>query len=264
MQGTNVPGTGETIRDGGGVQVIARAAAILRALGPEGMSLGALARATGLPRSTVQRIVEALAAESLVEVGDGGVRPGWGLQRLARVAQSDVATQARPHLERLFEQTHETVDLATALGAEVAFLDRIISDQELRVVPITDRPRPLHAMANGKAILGCLSDAQVAGLVGRTPRKLTPATRTVLADLLTDLAEVRRSGFAYDREEHAQGVCAVGTPIRVAGLRPHAISIAVPAHRFEARLAEYRQALSECRMRIEASLSSQPGAPPPG
>ncbi len=248
----------EAIRDGG-VQVIARAAAILRALGPDGMSLGALARATGLPRSTVQRIVEALAAESLVEVGDGGVRPGWGLQRLARVAQSDVATQARPHLEFLFERTHETIDIATALGGEVAFLDRIISDQELRVVPITDRPRPLHAMASGKAILACLSDAQVVGLVGMTPRRLTPATHVVLADLLADLAEVRRSGFAYDREEHAQGVCAVGTPIRVAGLRPHAISVAVPAHRFEARLAEYRQALLECRVQIEAALSRQTG-----
>ena len=48
--------------DGDGIQVIARAAAVLRALrdAPSGLSLGALAEATGLPRSTVQRIVAAL------------------------------------------------------------------------------------------------------------------------------------------------------------------------------------------------------------
>ena len=83
-------------REAGGVQVIARAAAVLRALGPDGMSLGKLAQATGLPRSTVQRIVDALAAENLVEVAAGGVRPGWGLQQLAQSAHTDITVRARP------------------------------------------------------------------------------------------------------------------------------------------------------------------------
>jgi IclR family acetate operon transcriptional repressor len=242
-------------REGGGVQVIARAAAILRALGSDGMSLGALARATGLPRSTVQRIVDALAAESLVEIGSGGVRPGWGLQELAQRTQSDVAVLARPALEGLFDATHETIDIAIGQGCEIAFLDRIISDREVRVVPITDRPRPLHAMANGKAILSCLSDAQVGALIGPKALRLTAATKIDLEALLAELGEVRRSGFAYDREEHAAGVCAIGAPIMVPGLRPHAVSIAVPVQRFEAGLAGFRQALLACRAQIEAALS---------
>ncbi|MGI9493370.1 MAG: helix-turn-helix domain-containing protein, partial [Geminicoccaceae bacterium] len=53
---------------GQGIQVIARAASILRALGEDtsGMSLGQIADKVGLPRSTVQRIVGALQAERLV------------------------------------------------------------------------------------------------------------------------------------------------------------------------------------------------------
>jgi IclR family acetate operon transcriptional repressor len=239
----------------GGVQVIARAAAILRALGPEGMSLGALARATGLPRSTVQRIVDALSVESLVEIGSGGVRPGWGLQQLAQQAQSDVAAVARPALEALFDRTHETIDIAMGHGREVAFLDRIISDQEVRVVPITDRPRPLHAMANGKAILSCMNDAQVTTLIGPKALRLTAATKIDLAALLVELGEIRRTGFAYDQEEHAAGVCAVGTPIIVPGLRPHAVSIAVPVQRFAAGLVGFQRALRDCRAQIEAALS---------
>src|SRR5205807_1695051 len=48
-----------------GVQVIARAASVLRALEnrPEGLSLGQIAKEVGLARSTVQRIVAALQAE---------------------------------------------------------------------------------------------------------------------------------------------------------------------------------------------------------
>ena len=63
----------ETIGDedksaGMGVQVIARAASVLRALEgkPDGLSLAQIAREVGLARSTVQRIVAALAAEDFV------------------------------------------------------------------------------------------------------------------------------------------------------------------------------------------------------
>lgn len=243
----------------GGIQVIARAAAILRALNQEGLSLGALARATGLPRSTVQRIVDALAAENLVEAGDGGVRPGWGLQQLAQMAQSTVATKVRPQLQLLFERTRETVDISTRHGRQVAFLDRIISDQELRVVPINDRPRPLYAMANGKAMLASMSRDQIRALLPDTFPALTPMTLPGLESLWPELEGVRETGFSYDHQEHALGVCAVGVPIAIAGAPPHAVSVVVPASRFEERLPSLKEALTECRRSILEAFGD--GAP---
>jgi len=191
-----------TVDKAQGIQVIARAAAILRALGPESMSLGAIARETMLPRSTVQRIVDALAAERLVEAGESGVRPGWGLQRLTTVGEVDVVSVAHPHLEWLFEQTRETVDLAMGQGKEVVFLDHIVCDQTLRVVPIIERPRALHLMANGKAILSAMSDATVRKLFdgkrGRSGDHVHPDA------LLKELATIRKSGFSFDRAGHAE------------------------------------------------------------
>ena len=74
-------------RAGQGVQVIARAANVLRALEgrPDGLSLGQIAKEVGLARSTVQRIVAALAQEDfVVEAQPGrGVRIGPGLARIA-------------------------------------------------------------------------------------------------------------------------------------------------------------------------------------
>ncbi len=54
-----------------GIQSIARAAAVLRALerSPSGMSLGEIAAALDLPRSTVQRIVDALKDEGFLISG---------------------------------------------------------------------------------------------------------------------------------------------------------------------------------------------------
>jgi IclR family transcriptional regulator, acetate operon repressor len=246
------------------MQVISRAAAILRMLSAHaGSSLGAIAKATGLPRSTVQRIVDALAAENLVEAGAAGVRMGWGMLQLAQSAQTDTATRARAALEALFAATHETVDICVGHGAEVSFLDRIISDRELRVVPITDRPRPMHAMANGKAILSCLSNDEIERVMaGRMPA-LTVHTLRSMSALIAQVEQIRATGFSYDREEHAPGVCAVGVPIMVKGLRPHAVSVAMPSSRFEESLPSVQEALTACRSAIERELaSSLPGYRP--
>jgi IclR family acetate operon transcriptional repressor len=240
----------------GGIQVIARAAAILRALGREGTSLGNLARATGLPRSTVQRIVDALAMENLVEAGDAGVRLGWGLGQLAKLTQSDVVTKARPSLETLFELTRESVDISARQAHEVAFLDRIVSDQELRVVPLPNKPRPLYAMANGKALLAGMPDSEVIRLLQDRMVPLTAQTLTTLPALLAELAIARDEGFTYDREEHAAGVCALGATICIPGMPPHAISVAVPVSRFESKLPALREALQQARLDIQVSLNA--------
>src|SRR5262245_24446006 len=75
------------------VQVIARAATILRALEEEntGLSLGQIAQRVNLARSTVQRIVAALEAEKLVIAAtpNGRVRLGPTILRLAASVRSE-------------------------------------------------------------------------------------------------------------------------------------------------------------------------------
>src|SRR5581483_96520 len=96
---------GDKTQDKSSVQVIARAAAILRALENEasGLSLGQIAQRVGLARSTVQRIVAALEAEKLVIAASptGRVRLGPTLLRLAASVHTDFASLARPFLMKL-------------------------------------------------------------------------------------------------------------------------------------------------------------------
>ena len=103
----------------GGIQVIARAANILNALGehPGGMSLGEIAQAVDLPRSTVQRIVAALDNAQLVRSsGAGGLRLGPALLKLISSVHTDVVDLMRPKLEALCAATNETVSLSRASG----------------------------------------------------------------------------------------------------------------------------------------------------
>jgi IclR family transcriptional regulator, acetate operon repressor len=250
--------------DRGGIQSIARAASVLRALGQrqQGMSLGEIAQVVGLPRSTVQRLVQALQQERLVEVGGvagSGVRLGPALGELAGTIRVDVVRVARPHLQVLFDTLHETVDIAQARGGEVQFLDQIVSDRELRAVSRKDARLSLHWLACGKALLAAMSDAGVASVLGPTLVPATGRSITSLPALLAELADVRRTGFAYDREELSEGVCAIAAGITAARGRHYAVSVVVPAQRFEPALPAIRAALAVCKAGIETDLLAAMG-----
>lgn len=227
------------------VQVISRAAAIMRALEGEsaGLSLGQIAERVNLARSTVQRIVAALEAERLVMAASpaGRVRLGPALLRLAASVRTDFAAFARPFIVRLSNELRETVDLSAVRKDHLVFIDQVIGPQRLRTVSAVGDSFPLTCTANGKAYLSTLDDAAVERLIGRTYEKRTPKTLLRLDTLLADLKSSRRSGVAFDREEHTLGICAAGVALLDPLGNAVAISVPVPAQRFhdqELKIAE--------------------------
>ena len=242
------------------VQVIARAANILRALETEnaGLSLGQIAQRVNLARSTVQRIVAALQTEKMVIAAtpNGRVRLGPTILRLAASVRSDFLALARPFIVKLSEELHETVDLAMVKKDHLVFIDQVIGSQRLRAVSAVGESFPLYCTANGKAYLAQLDDAQIEALIGRAYEPRTPKTITNLEALLADLKAARRSGVAYDREEHTLGICAVGVSLRDPLGNAVAISVPVPAQRFEERRALIAERLKETKCALEAHMNS--------
>jgi DNA-binding IclR family transcriptional regulator len=227
---------GQNLNDKTQVQVIARAAAILRALEDEadGLSLGQIAQRVNLARSTVQRIVAALAAEKFLIAAspNGRVRLGPTILRLAASARTDFAAIARPFLVQLSNELKETVDLAVVKKDHLVFIDQVIGSHRLRAVSAVGETFPLHCTANGKAYLAGLETDAIARLIGASYEQRTPRTLTRLEDLLKDLKSVRKTGVAFDREEHTQGICAAGVATRDPLGNVIAISVPVPAQRF--------------------------------
>jgi DNA-binding IclR family transcriptional regulator len=227
---------GQNLNDKTQVQVIARAAAILHALEDEadGLSLAQIAQRVNLARSTVQRIVAALAAEKFLIAAspNGRVRLGPTILRLAASARTDFAAIARPFLVQLSNELKETVDLAVVKKDHLVFIDQVIGSHRLRAVSAVGETFPLHCTANGKAYLAGLETDAIARLIGASYEQRTPRTLTRLEDLLKDLKSVRKTGVAFDREEHTQGICAAGVATRDPLGNVIAISVPVPAQRF--------------------------------
>jgi DNA-binding IclR family transcriptional regulator len=244
-----------------GVQVIARAVAILRALEgkDDGLSLGQLAAIVGLPRSTVQRIVAALDSENFVIAASPAarVRLGPAFVRIARSVRFEIVELARPYLEQLSRETGETVDLAVLDGAKAVFLHQIQGTQRLRAVSAVGVSFPLHCTANGKALLAAL-DPQALEQLRRQMRLDGGVTKHGWLQLLEELEEVRRSGIGYDREEHSPGISAMGTAVIGPRGESAAISIPVPSVRFPEIEGKLAEALLRCRDAIQAILTGGP------
>jgi DNA-binding IclR family transcriptional regulator len=254
------PASGQPGNGKNQVQVIARAASILRALEDEnsGLSLGQIAQRVNLARSTVQRIVAALESEKLVIAAtpNGRVRLGPAILRLAASVRSDFTALARPHLERLSADLQETVDLATVKKDHLVFIDQVIGSHRLRTVSAVGETFPLYCTANGKAYLAQLTDAAVEALIGKTYAARTPRTITKLDALLTELKTVRANGVAFDHEEHASGICAAGVALHDPLGNAVAISVPVPTQRFTGREKEIADGLIATTHALEASMAA--------
>jgi DNA-binding IclR family transcriptional regulator len=231
-------------RNHSGIQVIRRAASILRALRDErdGLSLAQIAERVRLPRSTVQRIVQALVSERLLMAASpsGRVRLGTEIAALAHNSKIDLVEVAHPLLAKLAEQVGETVDLAVLRGDHLLFLDQIAGTHRLRAVSGVGEQFPLHSTANGKASLSLLSDTDIRKLLANVALNTARGKARGIDSFLQEIAEIRVRGLAFDREEHSLGISAIGTAFRDQAGTIHAISIPVPSNRFptvEARAA---------------------------
>lgn len=236
----------------GGIQVIARAAAVLRALKehPAGLTLGELAKLLGLPRSTVQRIVDALDTENLVIAASPtrGVRLGPALLALAAATRFEIAELARPVLQEISRDCGETVDLSLLDDNKLVFVDQVSGSHRLRAVSAIGVSFPLHSTAPGKAMLAAMDEHALANLRPRLRlTRLTPRTITSWPVLEGELARTRDSGVGVDDEENSLGICALAIALHLPGGELAAVSIPVPTQRF-ADQREHLQALLAARV----------------
>ncbi|MGO4286003.1 SMP-30/gluconolactonase/LRE family protein [Bosea sp. TAB14] len=177
-----------------------------------------LQAATGLAKGTLARLLNTLLLFRLIrhEDSDNTYRLGHRLFELAhRVWESfDLRGAAAPMLERLAEETRETVALCAIDGGEVLYIDQRSRGGAFGFRIEAGRRAPLHCTAGGKALLAFAAPHERRALLDAiTLESYTPATITTEDALLADLALAQVRGYSVSQEEHLPGVSSAAAPI---------------------------------------------------
>jgi DNA-binding IclR family transcriptional regulator len=240
--------------DRNAVGVIARVGLILRILGeaPAGLSLGQIAKRVSLARSTVQRLVNGLEMEGLVETGPkaGQITLGLEFLRLAQVSRPRLLDKLHPLMVDLSAETGETTDLSVIRRARHLFVDQVIGTERLLAVSHVGDSFPLYCSSVGKAYLATLSRDAIQKLIGTTYQGRTEHTRITLDALEVDLAATRRTGIGVDLEEHSLGIASVGITFEDRPGDWYGLSVPVPVQRFKSKRALVSRRLLEIRSQI--------------
>lgn len=246
----------------GSVQSVERTFRLMEtlALRPRGMSLAELSARTELNKSTAHRLLGCLHTMGYVvkDSFSGQYRLSYKLLELSgdMLDDIDVLSAAKQHLDRLAEETGETVHLMVPDGDRGVYIYKSEPARSAGGVQMRSRVGLQVALANtaaGKAMLalGDEAAAHAAWLAGGGAA-LTPHSITEAAGFLDELDRVRARGWAEDNQENELGVRCIGAAVPGhEGRALAAMSISANAARMTTdRLEELAPLMLECRDRI--------------
>jgi len=223
-----------------GAQSFARSIAVLQTVADsnQALSRAELVKQSGLTRPTLYRIIASLEAEGLIEATcENRYRIGGRVVNLARkaLAQNDVRKIAEPYLTRLRDATGETVHLAIRSGDELVYIDKIESQEVVRMTSAIGTRVAFHSTAVGKAFLSAMSGQMADELISKIdlPAHTENATtdRTALRAIVQ---RGRQNGYVCDGQENEPNIVCFGAAICDAVDRPVAsISVSIPLFRLE-------------------------------
>ncbi len=215
---------------------------------------------SGQPRGTLHRQLSHLVDEGLLSVNrDHTYSLGLRLLRLASHSWSknQFRAIAEPHLNRLHQLTTETVHLGVLNGTEVIYLDKVESQRAVRMYSQIGNASPVYCTGVGKAALSTLPDDVLAEVVSRIEfHRFTENTLAGPKELMAEIEEIRKSGIAFDREEHEIGIHCIAAPIGSSdGASAAAISVTGPAYRVSiAQLESWTEAIRQAAQAITGDI----------
>jgi DNA-binding IclR family transcriptional regulator len=223
------------------IRALDRAIDVLSALSDgKPRTLAELSEDITLSSSTTFRLLSTLAYHNYVERDEqsGKYMLGFACLELARSYQinNHIRKVALPELEALRDETTETIHLAILDHMEVVYLEKLHGLHAIGLMASHVGGRALaYCTGLGKALLAYSDRERVRAHFEQVGfQRFTDITIVSVNDLMRQLDEIKRQGYALDWGEHEPDVRCVAAPIfDMSGRTVAAISISGPANRME-------------------------------
>ena len=211
--------------------ILSKAFDLLRAFNARNrvMTLSELARASGLPKSTVHRLLARLIELGAIEHHGGGYRIGLDLLQLGSAAPAAaMRDSAMPHLVALHRWTGCTVYLGVLRQYDVVYLGKIVRPNQPVDMSEVGGRMPANCTAIGKAMLAHEHLDDLADFLPDPMPAMTPRSITSPGKLIAQLRTIRQGDLARACGEARPGVVCIASPIVVKGFAVGAISVSYP------------------------------------
>jgi DNA-binding IclR family transcriptional regulator len=177
-----------------------------------------IARTIGFSSSTAGRLLQAMKEVGLLQQNPVNQSYSLGGKVLAWAgvysSTLDVRNAALPAIQELHQVTRETISLYVLEGNERVCVERLESDQNVRIVARLGRRVPLYAGSAGKVFLAFLPPAKRdAILKAEPPTSITDSTIVDIQVLMEDLRHIRSQGYAVSFGEWVTEAAGVAAPI---------------------------------------------------
>ncbi|WP_435138440.1 IclR family transcriptional regulator [Pseudopelagicola sp. nBUS_19] len=212
------------------------------------ISVAEMQRATGLPRPTCYRLVQALCEQKLIEEPslDGKYVIGERMIRIALLGKSDVDVRrcAAPLMRSAATNFNETVFLARFRDSKVEIIHIETPDDPARAfIHPGLGVRPMHACSCSKAIAAFAEPAFRDDILAGSLKTYTEHTKTTEADLRREFETIASRGFADCDQEIDIGIASVAAPVSIGNIgATFSIGAVGPIRRFG---REYRMEIGE-------------------
>lgn len=226
----------------------------------DGLSIREASRDLGYSPATVQKLINALNSQGYVVQDELTERYHLGPEAvqlgLTALSRLEVRRVARPYLETISRKSNETVFLAIRHGNYVVYVDKVVTDQPIRMDAPLGEDRPYNCTAVGKVLSASLSKDQIINLERKGAlEKRTGSSIVEVEELFEELALVRNRGWALDNEEFSDGVGCVAVPVY-----DHeeqiiaAVTVTGPAERINQNIDQILEILREYTGQISAEM----------
>ncbi|MEH7235715.1 IclR family transcriptional regulator [Bacillus sp. JJ1562] len=223
-------------------------------------SLQQIAKETELTSSTALKILDTLQLIGYVQKDKETkkFRLGKAIIKYANKAlnQNEIKDLALPFLEKLREQTTETVHMGILDQSSIIYITKLESFNPVSLYSRVGKAIPLYCSAMGKSILADQTNEQIEDYLSKhTLEKKTEKTITTKKGFMKEINDIRKNGFAFDNEEHEADIFCVGASITAGGKNHGAFSVSVPKYRItDEFIKQIIENVLACKRGIESEL----------
>jgi DNA-binding IclR family transcriptional regulator len=189
------------------------------AYGDESYTLAEIRKKTGLPKTTVFRILKTFELAGFFKYDATQEKYSLGLRflELGGLVYSSLSVRktAAPYMDALSNSLRATILLGVMKDDQLLYIDKREMDSIIRVTSHIGLKRPPYFGMLGMTLLAYMDDKEKERLLMLyPPTKITSKTVTNINKIMKKLDEAKREGYYMEQDEIVEGLLGIGVPIR--------------------------------------------------